>query len=335
LADVNEAGSEVPSECLVDGKYSIGDLVDVEGLRQIFEILAELTGAAIGFVSYPRRGNLVNAAWVGVCMEFHRANAESAKACFRSNASLADKMKKPGDICIEYCDNGLVYGGTPIIIKDKHIATLFAGQVFLQKPDIERFKKQAEAYGYDAEKYLEAVSKVKIVTEDRFKSILSLLNKIALWIVEQGNANLEIRNKNLELQDDVLYREKAEASIIHLNSILRATRSINQLIAKEKDGQVLLHEACRILVDSRNYRLVWIGLIEDGTFGIRPVAHAGFDDGYLEHLNCKWGESLYSQCPFGIAIRTKTPVVVNNIETDPGSANWRDEALRRGYRHRP
>src|SRR3989338_3338626 len=95
-------------EYLVDGKYSIRDLVDIEGLRRIFEELSQLTGVAIGFNSHPDMESLMAISWADICTKFHRAGPESAKACLKSNLYLTGKLKKAGDVNIEVCDNGLV-----------------------------------------------------------------------------------------------------------------------------------------------------------------------------------------------------------------------------------
>ena len=147
---------------LVDGKYSIKDLLDLKKLQQIFEIFAKATGATIGLASYPSQEILVAAGWKDICTKFHRRNPESAQCCLESNISMTRNLKKPGDISIVKCANGLVDGAMPIIIKRKHIATLASGQVFFQPPDIGWFKKQAKKYGYDVEAYLKAVKEVRI-----------------------------------------------------------------------------------------------------------------------------------------------------------------------------
>jgi|APSaa5957512622_1039677.scaffolds.fasta_scaffold351760_1 hypothetical protein len=60
------------------------------------------------------------------------------------------------------------------------------GQILFEVPDMARFKKQAEVYGYDLDAYSEALRKVPIVSEDQFKNILSFLNKLAVLIAETG-----------------------------------------------------------------------------------------------------------------------------------------------------
>jgi len=332
LADLSQENSRPVSEYLVDGKYSINDLADIEKLRCVLELLSELTGVSVGLVSYPDQRTLISTAHSDMCAAYHWMNADSAKSCLRCSNLLVEKLKKSGDIDIEHCDNGLVDGGTPIIIKDKHIATLFAGQIFLQKPDIGKFKNQAKTYGYDVDKYLEAVNKTPIITESKFRAILSMLGRIASLIMELGYANLDAINKNLRLQEDVLYAEKTEAKILHLNSIFRAISSVSQLIIKEKDKSELLSQTCHILIESRDFRFVWVGLFEKGMTEIKPVAHAGFEGGYLQNLRCNCGDSAYDQCPSSIAINTNKPLVINDIVSSSISVSWRDEVMKYGYR---
>jgi|GEM_PF-6695521 hypothetical protein len=49
----------------------------------------------------------------------------------------------------------------------------------------------------------------------------------------------------------------------HLASVLRAVREVNQLIARERDPQRLLREACDRLLRARGYRAVWLALVDE------------------------------------------------------------------------
>lgn len=318
-------------EYLVDEKYSIKDLVDIERLRAIFEEFSGITGGSIGFVSHPDQEVLIATGWRAVCTRFHRMHPKTTKRCIDSNIALTGKLTKPGDINIEECENGLIDGGIPIFIKDKHVATLFAGQVFFRPPDMARFKKQAEECRYDVGKYLEAIKEVPVVTEASFKQTLSLLSRIAVLITELGYNNLESKTKTAALQDELVYHEKAEAKIFHLNAILRAISKISQLIIKEKDKTDLLDKICGMILESRDYRFVWIGLIEKETFELSPAAYAGFEDGYLRNLHTTWDDSPTGQGPAGLAIKSGQSSIVNDVAIDNRVEIWRDEMLRRDY----
>ena len=81
-------------------------------------------------------------------------------------------------------------------------------------------------------------------------------------------------------------RVKAEEHIIHLNSVLRAIRNVNQLIVIEKDRDILLQKVCDALTEARGYNAAWLGyLSDDKTF--ETVVGSGFGEEvscFIEHV---------------------------------------------------
>jgi ligand-binding sensor protein len=218
---------------LVDGRYGIMDLVDLNRLRLIFEKFTQATGSTIGFVSYPDQEILIATGWREVCTKFHRADPKSAACCLESNISMTSKACKPGDMSIEPCLLGLADGGVPIIIKGKHLATLATGQVFFEPPDLNWFRQQAETFGYDTEAYLTAVKNVPVVTREQFASTLSFLGEIAVVVAELGYAALEMRDKAERLEEEITRRQQAQQELqkshAHLEDVVRErTATIQQ-----------------------------------------------------------------------------------------------------------
>ena len=198
---------------LVDGAYSIKDLVDLDRLRKIFEKFSEATGFTIGFVAHPSQEILIATGWRDICTKFHRAFPDSARHCKTSNIYLMKRLKQLKQLNVSPCENGLVDGATPIIIQGKHIANLATGQAFFQPPDPERFRKQAVAYGYDVDAYLEAMNKVPVVSEQQFKGVLSFLSELAVMIAELGFANLQVKRHVGELEEQIFERKRVEAAL--------------------------------------------------------------------------------------------------------------------------
>lgn len=62
---------------------------------------------------------------------------------------------------------------------------------------------------------------------------------------------------------DITDRKIAEERFQHVHSLLYAIRNVNQLIVTEKNIDVLMHRACEILMESRGYSAIWIGLTND------------------------------------------------------------------------
>ena len=92
----------------------------------------------------------------------------------------------------------------------------------------------------------------------------------------------------------------------------------------------MLQTICQHIVEIGGYRLVWVGFAEsDAAQSIRPVAQAGFDEGYLEQLQITWSDTDRGRGPTGTAIRTGLRVVSQDFATDPIMVPWREQALKR------
>ncbi|SPE51229.1 putative Multi-sensor hybrid histidine kinase [Verrucomicrobia bacterium] len=122
----------------------------------------------------------------------------------------------------------------------------------------------------------------------------------------------------------------AESRVQELNRLLLAIREVNRLIVREREPQRLLAESCELLVKTRDYALVWIGLTEPDGKRVVPAACAGIQTAYLDEINVTWDESATGQGPVGAAIRTGQPWLCQDTAVDPGFAPWRKPALARG-----
>ncbi len=130
---------------------------------------------------------------------------------------------------------------------------------------------------------------------------------------------------------DITERTKAAARISHLNRLIRSAARINHLIVRERDRDKLLQSACDVLVREAEYPMAWIGTRADGHKRVVPVAQAGFSDGFLDALTITWDEAPTGHGPTGTALRTGKFSIVQDIETDPRCAAWKEAALKRGY----
>ncbi len=199
--------------CLVDGEYGITDLIDLERLHGIFEKFTHASGFTIGFLDHPGLNILVATGWRDICTKFHRSCPASQAICAKSNQHLLDALNEPGQLVIEACDNGLIDCATPIIVKGKHIASLATGQLLLEPPDIERFRRQAKMYGYDEQAYLAALKEIPIISRETLQNITLFLGEIASVISELGYTNLAIKEDSKQLEHEIAERKKAEEKI--------------------------------------------------------------------------------------------------------------------------
>ena len=162
---------------------------------------------------------------------------------------------------------------------------------------------------------------------------LTLLGSAAAsgWFItaRRYRARLQEAEREREITRE---REHTNKKLRELNRALQTLSECNQALVRAKDEATLLNDLCRVLILHGGYRLAWIGFAEqDEAKTVRPVAQAGFEDGYLANLHITWDNNERGYGPTGTAIRTGRPEVVRNILTDPNYAPWRDEAIKRGY----
>ena len=142
----------------------------------------------------------------------------------------------------------------------------------------------------------------------------------------------QIRQRSAELERA---NEALAAEIRERRRVDRARQALSRCshaLIRAADEPQFLRELCRVIVEVAGYRLCWVGYAEhDEAKSVSPVAHAGYEEGYLETVRLTWADTERGHGPVGKAIRTREPAVFRDVTRDPDFAPWRAEALRRGY----
>jgi PAS domain S-box-containing protein len=131
---------------------------------------------------------------------------------------------------------------------------------------------------------------------------------------------------------NITNRKEAEERILATRRLYVVLSQINEAIVRVRDLETLLREICRIAVEYGHFRMVWVGLVDKEQAVISPVAHAGFEDGYLALVRIPLDESPEGSGPTGRAFRSGGHIITMDIASDPCMEPWRDEATKRGYR---
>lgn len=132
---------------------------------------------------------------------------------------------------------------------------------------------------------------------------------------------------------DITERKKAEEKIVKANRLYFFISQVNQMIVRTTDQETLFKEACRIAVDLGKFSMAWIGLVDDATQHVVPMAHAGQNEEYLSKIKpISIKEVPEGLGPTGSAIREGKYHICNDIESDPQMIPWKEAALGRGYR---
>jgi signal transduction histidine kinase len=123
-----------------------------------------------------------------------------------------------------------------------------------------------------------------------------------------------------------------EARVRSMNRYYAVLGEVNQAIVHERNIQALYARICTIIVERGELRMAWIGLLDETTHTVQPVAHAGVVDGYLEDLRIVLDDSPPGRGPTATALRERQHIIVNDIAGDPRMGPWRGKALALGYR---
>lgn len=146
------------------------------------------------------------------------------------------------------------------------------------------------------------------------------------------NARQRAEKLNNELRREVEERKEAEEKLRRLNRILKARSNSDQAMMRVQEEESYLKEVCQNVVRDCGEAMAWIGYAEnDQEKSVRPVAWAGFEDGYLDTLKITWADTDRGRGPTGTAIRTGEFCQCLNVLTDPKLAPWREDAIKRGY----
>jgi len=130
---------------------------------------------------------------------------------------------------------------------------------------------------------------------------------------------------------DITLRKKAEKQILRLNWLYAILSEVNQAIVRSTDQDTLFQEICRVVVEHGGFRLAWIGLVDEETGIVKPVASCSIKEGYLDNIRVTVSNEPEGMGPTGSAIRKGTLQIVNDFLSNPRTAPWHKEAEKHGY----
>jgi CheY-like chemotaxis protein len=183
---------------------------------------------------------------------------------------------------------------------------------------------------------IQAVEEIHKVAEIPIVYLTDYTDETLLQLAKVTNAfaylTKPVRERELRASLEMtLIKSASERRLNHLNKVLKALRDISQVIMHEHDPQALKEKACQVLVNTRDYRLAWIGQITTEDMLIHQVASAGDHVDYLDGIKITWDTSENGMGPTGTATRTREAVANHDLETAPNFGPWQENARKHGF----
>lgn len=193
-------------------KYQLSNLIDFEKVNALLEGFYKTTGFTSA-ISDLEGKILTKSTWRKICADFHRIHPETEEICKISHLELAAKKVGGEKYHFLKCFNGLFDAVVPIVINGEHIANLFSGQFLFEKPNREFFTEQAGKYNFHVTKYLDALGKVPVVSEESVKTALDFLMSMVQLISDTAAQKL----KQVEL-NEALRNSEERFRLLYNNS---------------------------------------------------------------------------------------------------------------------
>lgn len=169
------------------------DIIDLKFLQKFQDIFTQSVNLASIIVD--NTGMITNPSNLSDFCINTRGSELGCKRCDECNIKWGKLAAQKGKPIIYKCHNGLINFVVPIMIKNKHIASIFGGKVFINKPNEARYRKIAKELGIDENEYIEALGEVKLVSFKQIKTASQLLFVINNMISEMAYKNYELIKK--------------------------------------------------------------------------------------------------------------------------------------------
>ncbi|NTV13588.1 MAG: PAS domain S-box protein [Desulfobulbaceae bacterium] len=249
-------------------EQELGNVIDSRAIQAMLQDFTTLTGMVTAIVDLHGK-ILIATGWQDLCSKFHRVHPETAGYCRESDLFLAEKVEA-GEYVTYQCKNGLWDVVTPLFIGGKHLGNIYTGQFFYEDapPDLKLFEAQAERYGFDKKRYMEALQRVPLVSRERVRTMMHFLVAFAEMTSKLSYGNLKLAKAILENKriEDALRISKAVLE----DSVMARTAALCQANAQlqlELEQRARVEEALKLTqfaMDSTADVVFW--LRQDGTY---------------------------------------------------------------------
>lgn len=130
-----------------------------------------------------------------------------------------------------------------------------------------------------------------------------------------------------DITKDTILKEELDEQTVKLQILEKVLGEWPEV----KTPKDVLEKVCDTVLRQLGYKMVWVGLIKEGSPDVIPSFSMGFEENYLSSIKVTHDDSKYGMGPTGMCIKTGKPQIMKDIGGDPRFETWKKEALKRGY----
>jgi hypothetical protein len=109
---------------LIDGRYLLTELLDMEKLEYFFNLFTESTGFTASLILYPDHNILIKSGCRKLCQELKCIDPDIARECIAEDLLLDSEIREMNEITMRISGIGLADGALPVLVKEFTAQTL-------------------------------------------------------------------------------------------------------------------------------------------------------------------------------------------------------------------
>lgn len=194
----NNVGSNVDLDHL-----TLTDVIDIGFLQQFQDDFAKGVGVASVTVD-PDGKPLTNpSSYTRFCNDYTHSTECGDKRCAESHHKGGEEAVRTGKPIVYECHAGLIDFAAPIVLEGRHIGTILGGQVIIDTPQEEKYRKIAGEIGVDGDGFVEAVKEVSQMSKERVEAAANVLYIVANNMSKAAYQKLKLQTSSETLSDGI------------------------------------------------------------------------------------------------------------------------------------
>lgn len=202
-------------------EMNIRDFVDFKQLEDILKAWSMATGMAT--IALDEKGEYISGeiGFTDFCMKYTRGSEEGAKRCLKCDQTGKD---------VYFCHAGLMDFSKDIVVDGNYFGKIIGGQILPNEPDEEKFRSIAAELGIDPDEYIDALSKIRVSSEESIRAGADLLGAVVNQMVSNSYYQYKEKVSNEKVTSGI------EDVVSYIHNINSYTKNLDKL---EKNQKIL------------------------------------------------------------------------------------------------
>lgn len=200
---------------VIDDKYQLTDLIDVETLQKVQNAFSDMSGIAAVITDVNGVAITKDSGGCDFCHKYIRSTELGVRQCAECDKMGAAKAAKAKAASVYFCHAGLVEFAAPIMAHGTMVGCVIGGQLLTIPLEEKHLREVGEKLGVDAEKLIESAKDIRIVNKQTINKVSNALYTIANVLSDVAFSKHEVNMKNMELSKSSSMKSDFLANMSH------------------------------------------------------------------------------------------------------------------------